>query len=139
MIAGLEKEELVLLKFTEEEKSTKLYWKHAKEFRYNDEMYDIVSSEKDGDTTYYWCWWDHEETVLSKRLAQLVNNVLGDNPQQSDHSLQLLKFFKSLFFSKEDQQYLYNNGPLKNQLFYYSSHYFSLAKGVPVPPPKYLG
>src|SRR5690606_39601506 len=50
MIAGMDEEELVLLKFTKEETQTKLRWEHSKEFEYDGQMYDIVSKEVKGDS-----------------------------------------------------------------------------------------
>ncbi|PTB91022.1 hypothetical protein C9994_16285, partial [Marivirga lumbricoides] len=75
MIAGMDKNELVLLKFTSEEAKV-LKWEHAKEFEYQNEMYDVVEQQTIGDTTYYWCWWDHEETALNKQLSLLVVKAL---------------------------------------------------------------
>ncbi|MFH1049421.1 MAG: hypothetical protein V1779_00660 [bacterium] len=51
MIAGLDKDELVLLKFTEEELVLKLRWEHSKEFEYHYQMNDIVDQAIQGDFT----------------------------------------------------------------------------------------
>jgi hypothetical protein len=99
MIAGIDKEELVLLKFTEEEKQTVLNWKHSREFEYRGEMYDIVTTERLGDTTYYWLWWDHEETKLNKQLSGLVAFALGHHPDHQEKQQRLNDFFKSLYFN----------------------------------------
>jgi len=97
MIAGLDKDELVLLKFTEKETQTNLQWKHSKEFEYNGQMYDVVESLIQGDSIFYWCWWDHKETKLNKQLNNLVVIALGINKQQKHHREQLTTFYKSLY------------------------------------------
>lgn len=103
IIAGLDREELVLLKFTEKEKNTQLKWKHAKEFEYQGEMYDIVETMVVGDTTYYWLWWDHEETKLNKQLKELVSLAMRSNPKNHNNQKQLIYFFKSLYFSEPNK------------------------------------
>ncbi len=99
MIAGMDKEELVLMKFTDKEKQTQLHWKHSKEFEYKGEMYDVVETKINGDTTYYWLWWDNEETKLEKQLNQLVSFAMGKDPKKTENQKRLHNFFKSLFIS----------------------------------------
>jgi len=103
IIAGIEKEDLVLLKFTKED-STNLEWKHSKEFKFNNYFYDIVERENHGDTTYYWCWWDYKETQLSKQLYTLLPYALGTdtNNQKQDQQLSLL--LKNLFLETSSSQ-----------------------------------
>lgn len=97
MIAGIDREELILLKFTEKEKDSLLNWKHSKEFEYQDNMFDVVETETVGDTTYYWVWWDHKETELNKQLDELIVQVLGNNPQKQEKQDQLIEFYKKLY------------------------------------------
>lgn len=97
MIDGMDKKELVLLKFTEEESKTKLRWEHSREFEYNRQMYDIVEQDIIGDTTYYWCWWDYEETKLNRQLSDLVSRAMGQNPQNRDKQNRLQTFLKNLY------------------------------------------
>jgi len=97
MISGLDKHELVLLKFTEKETQTNLLWKHSKEFEYNGQMYDVVESLIQGDSIFYWCWWDCIETKLSQQLNDLVDIALGNSEQQKHHQKQPTAFCKSLY------------------------------------------
>ncbi len=136
MIAGMERDELVLLKFTEKEKNTQLRWEHSKEFEYKGEMYDIVETNIMGDTTYYWVWWDHEETQLNKQLDVLVAIALGNNPNSGKNQKQLHDFFKSLYFVE-----LPSNGSLvftEQQSKCFAEHEFhhSFAQSPLVPPPE---
>ena len=45
MVAGIDQNELVLLKFSKEEAEKQLRWEHSKEFEYEGQMYDVVSKE----------------------------------------------------------------------------------------------
>lgn len=135
MISGIPKEELVLLKFTEKEKKTKLKWKHSKEFEYNGEMYDIVESNVIGDTTYYWLWWDHEETQLNKQLTKLFLFSLGQNPNYKNTQNLLYSFLKSLYYSKSTvilSCFFQNN----NIFFFNIIYYQSIIIAPSLPPPK---
>ncbi len=136
MIAGLDKEELFLLKFTEEESQTELRWEHSKEFEYKGEMYDIVEKSIEGDTIYYWCWWDHEETNLNKQLDGLLANVLGNNPLRQEKKRQLADFFKKLFYeSQENQSVISTTQKLKH--IFYPEDFASIYHTPPVPPPRF--
>jgi hypothetical protein len=95
LMAQVDKSQLVLLKFTSEEATKQLEWEHSKEFEYQNEMYDVVSTETHGDTTYYWCWWDYEETDLNRQLVNLTTLALNKDPQHQKR--QLAQFLQHLF------------------------------------------
>lgn len=136
IIAGIAKSELVLLSFSPKEKE-KLNWKHSKEFEYKEEMYDIVYTEFSNDTTHYWCWWDYKETELNQQLSKVVLTILGENPERKQKSDSLFRFYKSLFFSKEEQL---NTITPKVILKYnaYNLSGISLSYPPKTPPPKFL-
>ncbi len=97
MIAGLDKDELVLLKFTKEEAKKKLRWEHSKEFEYNGQMYDIVSTEINGDSITYHCWWDHEETKLNKKLKKMVSMAFDQDEDKRRTQQNLHNYLFSFF------------------------------------------
>ncbi|MEQ9440104.1 MAG: hypothetical protein RIG62_13710 [Cyclobacteriaceae bacterium] len=99
LISSVDQHELVLLKFTKAESQKKISWEHSKEFEYNQEMYDVVETEIKGDTIYFLCWWDHEETKLNKQLDNLVAQALGHDAQSKESQKQLIKFYKLLYYS----------------------------------------
>ena len=103
MIGGLDQNELVLLKFSKEETKEKLQWEHSKEFEYNGQMYDVVSKEIRGDTIYYRCWWDHEETALNKKLKKLVAGAFDQDEDQQQTHKRLNNFLQSFFISEAFQ------------------------------------
>ncbi len=47
-----------------------LVWTEPDEFRYHGEMYDILSQEQRGDTIWYYCHHDEEETALVNGLLE---------------------------------------------------------------------
>jgi hypothetical protein len=98
IIAGLEEAELVKLKFANADLNKKLKWKHSKEFEFNGEMYDIVSSKKTADSTEYLCWWDAEESILNQKLLALVSKKIPDLPGNRELSFQLTNFYKTFYF-----------------------------------------
>jgi len=101
MIAGIDKSELVLLKFSTTQTEKELVWKHAREFQYNGEFYDIVEKETHTDSVFYWCWWDHEETALNRKLENLVASHWNKDPVQKNKKETIQKLFKSMFFEQE--------------------------------------
>lgn len=135
IISGLDKDELVLLKFTEDQSIAQLQWKHAKEFKFKDEMYDIIETQIKGDTIYYWCWWDHHETKLNKQLDELTSIVLGNDPPYSNTQKQLSNFLKSLICPKMDVSSPVQ-GVSKRQRFAYGFDYTFSSSPPPYPPPE---
>lgn len=135
MIAGLEKEELVLLKFTEIEEQEQIKWEHSEEFEYNNEMYDIIEKEINCDTTYYWCWRDNKETQLNKQLDDLLVNELGGDHHNNDTQKRLSSIFKSLYYCETGVIRLTLMPPaLENS--HYSFSNISFLSSPPVPPPE---
>jgi hypothetical protein len=134
IIAGIDKSELVLLKFTEEESLNQIKWEHSKEFEYKGEMYDVVEKEVHGDVIYYWCWWDHEETKLNKQLITLVDHFLGNNPTKQEKQGKLLDYFKKLYFESDEPSNSFlaiNDIPL----MVYSIEFPLIHQSPPTPPP----
>lgn len=134
-MADVDKSELVLLTFSIEDTSSKLSWKHAKEFGYQGSMYDIVETQIDGDSVSFWCWWDFKETKLNKQLANVLDEVLNQNPANNQKRQHLKQFYKSLYFVSYDASIGVNSG---KKLLYnpYSNLYQSEKPSTPQPPPK---
>ena len=97
IIAGIDKKELVHLKFSGSELHAELYWEHEKEFEYAGEMYDVVKQKTIGDTIHFWCWPDHQETGLNQMLRKLVNDNFENNPVNKESQEKINNFLKSLY------------------------------------------
>jgi len=136
IIAGMDRDELVLLKFSKEEIKTLLRWEHDEEFEYREQMYDVVEViEKDG-MIHYWCWKDDEETLLKKDLDRLLAGALGSSPQNNDHQKQIKNFFKTLYYLDHFSWSPPIEFFTKGNTIYLLRH---LTAGYPpsVPPPKF--
>ena len=137
IIAGIDKEELVLLIFNVDEVNQKVKWKHSKEFQYKGEMYDIVEKEIVGDEIHYWVWWDKEETALNQKLAHLVRQNFAQNPHQNNKNQVINHFFKTLYFTNISDFLL---GHLNDEPLHFTPYlaYFSFGHSLPAsPPPQY--
>lgn len=97
IIASIDSADLVLLAFTKIE-SANLSWEHAKEFEFQDKMYDIVYRKETRDSTFYWCWLDHEETNLNKKLSELSTISWNQNKEKKDKTQKLAQWGKDLYF-----------------------------------------
>lgn len=135
LIAGKNKEELTLLRFTRKEAQTKLDWEHAREFEYNNQMYDVVETKTKGDSIFYWCWLDQEETELNRKLKNLVAQILATDQQNKENQKRLINFFKSLYYSCQPGWHALVNQTEPNRDVY-PFGWLSIAFPPPVPPPK---
>lgn len=136
IMKGIDRDKLVLLKFSKKETQTLLRWEHPKEFEFYGQMYDIVHKELRGDSIWYWCWWDYEETALNRYLAILVAKSMGKNPQNTETQNKLRVFSGNLFCN--DRQNLNLKENLSYEIFfqYLADHYSSVEISPPAPPPK---
>ncbi|HPE86510.1 MAG: hypothetical protein PHU97_07755 [Bacteroidales bacterium] len=138
IIAGIDPEKLIQLKFSLPVTDPGLKWIHNKEFEYKGEMYDIVSVQNNGDSIVYLCWWDHQETVLNRQLGKLVKKALNNEPGNTRTQEQLTNYFVSLYFH-EQQQYkpdTFSDNPSGFREL--SVLYHRLSPAPPTPPPRFF-
>lgn len=133
MIAGINREKLVLLKFDKKENQYQLNC-DTSEIEYKGEMYDVVEKEVKGDTLIFWCWWDCEETRLNRQLEELVCYTLGNNPKNQENQKRLSNFFESLFFSESAEKITIAETKINNKYAYNQDFYQSISDPPPVPP-----
>jgi hypothetical protein len=135
IIAGIDKNALVLLKFSSEDIKALLRWEHSREFEYNGQMYDVIETVYRNDSVYYWCWWDYEETLLNKKLNKLTCIAFGKDPGQKEKQHQLISFYKSLFFSDSGFELkIFSTAGILN--FNFSNRILKVCFPPPIPPPK---
>lgn len=136
MIAGIDKEELVLLRFSIKESKNNLRWEHSDEFEYDGEMFDVVQSEMKGDSIFYRCWLDRKETKLNKQLDNIVTQAMECNQQHKEQQKRLANFFKefshTIAFNRNTDLHLTEKSA---ELFLLSS-YTSITFSPPDPPPR---
>ena len=136
MIAGIDKNELVLLKFSKKEINTTLNWKHNREFQFQNEFYDIVEKRVHKDSVYYWCWWDNEETQLSRKLDELTSMYWKKNPDHKQKKEGLQKLFKNLFYEKQSSAINFCILQFKKVALDFSESTLLITIAPHVPPPR---
>ncbi|MCB0652870.1 MAG: hypothetical protein KDC85_16450 [Saprospiraceae bacterium] len=136
ILQGMDKKELVLLKLSQKEARIELKWKGPGEFKYKNQMYDVVESEMAGDSITYWCWWDHEETQLDQKLKTLVNHVLNNDTDGKEKKERLIHYLKSLY-CYTSTEVVFPTPPLMFTAFnFIADPYAILFLTPPAPPPK---
>jgi hypothetical protein len=136
IVEGIAKEDLILLRFTREELITELDWKHAEEFEYSGQLYDIVETKAVGDSVYLWCFWDKRETQFNQRLKELVAYALGNNKQNKEKQDQLFNFLNDLYFQRNSAWVLSSPDGCITHALSYIEQYSSLIIPPPTPPPR---
>lgn len=135
IMLGIPKEELALVKIHRNHVFTQLKWEHSKEFEYQHQMYDVVEQINKGDTVYFYCWLDNEETLLNKKLLSITRQRMGHNPQTNHYNLKIKQFYFSLFFNCHAIQTLAPSYSFDIR-FVYSFFIKSYLFDVPSPPPE---
>ena len=138
LIAGINKEELVLLQFSKAEVEKKLKWEHAKEFEYKGQMYDVVETRITKDSISYWCWWDYKETKLNQELNEIFLGVLEADTEREEKQKRLSKFYRSLFFQNKSFWHFYTSQIDKHTeaISYSTIFYNSISFPPPDTPPR---
>ncbi len=105
--AGVPASDLVVLRIAkvwEETHNARFEREHSKEFRFDGEMYDIISSQDEGDTTVYVCIHDVKESGLFANLDCMIeteaNTPINKKSRQSLEQLIAAKYVQeSLVFN----------------------------------------
>lgn len=97
---GLPEEKLFILSFSE---GAKLDWtRKGHEFRYNNQMFDVVKQKTIKGRIIYWCINDEEEEQLLTGLDNLVKKQMDDENSPFGNAVKiLLKVFSQLYFSEK--------------------------------------
>lgn len=135
--AGIDKSELVTIKLSKADAEKELKWKHAKEFQFQGEMYDIVERETEGDTLTFYCWWDFEETKLNKKVWALTHRIFNQSQEKQEKEQQLLKVFKSLYFQDLGLVNFNEIEQHSTKKFFYHAFLVNRYTKPNTPPPKY--
>lgn len=140
--SGKAEDGLVLLRIPrelEEKPSADFRRFHAAEFRFKGIMYDVVRQEIKGDTTWYWCVADWEDTQLQNQWDDYwAQGSPTDNPAQRAAEDRLFQFWQGLFVHElpPSRLALRPGAPVKPQQ--YGLRYRSVTLPIPQPPPEYF-
>lgn len=136
IIDGINRSELVYLKFSLADSQSKLNWKHAKEFEYKGEMYDIVEKEIIGDSIAYWLWWDHEETALNKQLSGILAGLRQNNRDLQKHEQLFVSMLKLVYLENENNFLIEPDfREIRKSPFSYRFILSPFFQNIPSPPP----
>lgn len=137
--AGIEEDQLVLLKIPralEENPGTQFKRMHAREFRYKGNMYDVVRQETRGDTTWYWCVWDEEETEIVAQLDRLASET-ADKAKTPKAGHELFKhLLKTPFVGTGFTRIYVATLPVEKPHSFPHSHTLTRAQTPLTPPPE---
>jgi len=135
IISGIDRNELVQIKVLQDESGGLIRWEHPDEFEFEGQMYDVVYKQFKGDTSIYWCWWDHKETRLNRELDTLVAGILGNDTQRKEKNKNLVDFIKKLYC--ESFSY-YHIKTTEIRVIYqiFPEKVFTICHRPPVPPPR---
>lgn len=140
--SGKAEDGLVLLRIPrllEEKQNADFKRFHATEFRYKGVMYDVVRQEVKGDTTWYWCVADWEDTQLQNQWDDYwAQSTRSDNPAQRTAEDRLFQFWQGLFIHELPPSHLAlrSGVPVKPQQ--HDRRYRSVSLPIPQPPPEHL-
>lgn len=138
IIDGIDHDLLVHKSFAKKDTAILLKWKHAKEFSYEGEMYDIVSRSYTKDSISYTLWWDNEETLLNRKLEQLTNNFIHDSPERNDKSSHFGFVIKHFFCADIPTFSMLHLGETKTAYWPYLKQKTLKYYSVDSPPPKFI-
>jgi len=127
-----EEDPLEKISFDFSEVLNKIIWtRKGKEFKFNDEMYDIVKVEIKNNMVTYFCIHDKDEKELTQVFDTLVKN---NNTNNTKNDINLLKELSKY------NLYLNNifilNPTACSQNIYIKDLYISIFEDINLPPPK---
>jgi hypothetical protein len=133
---GIEKNRLVELRFSKEEAEKLLRWEHSGEFEYKGQMYDVVQAWAVGDTLYFRCYRDREETTLNSRLKELASRALEGRSKATCQSDPGSASAKVLFPAATDKEIISTPGFSLHRVRAFANAYPSIVIPPPTPPPR---
>jgi len=136
---GVPENELTLFTFSKndfEKGTARVHWIEADEFRFDEEMYDVVKNETKGDSVYLYCLHDENESKLYTIIDEYFQQMLEDDPDKINE-LTSLNSSLSQFYSKPlDQEH---NAGLFEKGKYFADVDSNLLEGehfFVIPPPR---
>jgi hypothetical protein len=137
ILAGIDRKELILLKFSKKEVADNLKWENSTEFEFENKMYDIVEQHVIGDSVFYYCWDDNEETSLNKKLDEILKLVLGNDYQTKNKQKNLISYLKLVYNYNGDLYLHLILYPIKRTIYsFYFKNFSNLSISPLVPPPE---
>ena len=137
--AGIPKDELVKFSFHKNifnEGIKNFKWMKINEFRYKNEMFDIISSKLKGDSVYFFCYRDVKESGLFAKLDDYVNRYMNDNPEKGKELQTILISLNTFYLTDE---IIFNHCSFPYERDYFSNYILLTPQefySINIPPPK---
>ena len=128
-------DELMAFTFPIEDTTTQLEWEHAGEFEYGGEMYDIVRRSYSNHEVTYHVWWDHDETVLNRKLTQLSSICFNDSPVKKKSGQQLAFYTQQLFVETFSTFFTHPVSAINQHFYAYLPPHTNPQLEIDTPPP----
>ena len=133
------KEELSVIKIPkqlEQNPAIDFQWTDEHEFRYLGKMYDVVKQEEQGDSTVYYCIYDHEDTLAFSSYNESQQQKFAVSGQANKKlTEQLAKFLSSVYFTN-DFNYQFNKPVSSSYCSFLSCNILKIDIVPPYPPPE---
>lgn len=116
--------------------ATDFKWIKKNEFRYKDEMYDIVKTEYGGDSVYYKCIHDFKESKLFSNFDKYLIDLLKSDSGKKSEFLSLFNYLNIFYLPAKPISI--NDKPVINSERILAVH-SKLSEGyfnILIPPPK---
>lgn len=109
--AGVSEEQLVLVRLPDDWKrypGLSFQRMHAREFKYQGVMYDVVRQARSGDTTLYWCVADYADTELHRQWEACASDWAHKDPANRKANERLRLFWQELYLPAAHEQALWS-------------------------------
>lgn len=114
-----------------------IHWtKEGKEFRFMDQMYDVVKSVFKPDGVLLYCLHDAKESKLFEKLDYFIERHVADNPQNHKNTKKLMGFSIKDFFYPEKLELNISENTFNRNYFQHENQYLSPFLYLDPPPPK---
>lgn len=115
--------------------SEEVDWQRAgKEFKFRNDLYDVVRSESRGDSTVYYCVKDSEEEKLFDGFEELAKKEMNRKGEQ-EAGKDLLKIFFNLYAESSPAAVVSEEH--MPAFFHYSTSFSAPARELSTPPPEH--
>jgi hypothetical protein len=100
-------------------------------------MFDVVMADTCDNEINFYCYLDHEETELNKKIKNLIQNIANQNPIPKNDKDLIIDFFKSLYFVKNDNFALFIQNQKRIDCFTSNTKIKMVSITLFSPPPQY--
>lgn len=130
--------DIIKLSLTKKQETNFKWERENKEFWYNDEMYDLIRTEKYGAYTIYYCLKDQKETNLFNEFFKIIKEQTDDKRSPVANAAKLLlKIFSGALL--DHLRYDFSIHALVNKFYKdFQLNYSFMFQRIDIPPPKSL-